>query len=249
MKSEGIELHGARGHSITYDKNPMSDTAIAAYELRSPLTLMRLLSMELAKNLPSSGVQRQIAEQLQLLSERSLRLTSDLTKYHQLQTTLFATQPVHVGELWRDIISETAPLYRAHGRKLKVRTKRLTKPLVATNYDLLRRIMLNFVDNALHYSDADGVVELYSTLIEEKGTVRLGVRDHGPALSADLWTRVSSASIQPQKIHGRPSSSSIGLKVACEFAAAINAEVGATRHRDGASFYVDVPISKQLSLL
>ena len=37
--------------------------------------------------------------------------------------------------------------------------------------------------------------------------------------------------------------------VASEFAAAIGGQIGAIRHRDGATFYVDVPASMQLRLL
>lgn len=247
MKSEGIGLHGEDGRSFTSEKAVLDASVIAAHELKSPLALMRQLALELTDD-TNTPKQRRIAQQLQLVAERSLRFTSDLTKYRQLQTQLFVVRPINIGELWRDVVDEVTPLYAAHGRQLRI-MGHARKPLVSANYDLLRRILLNFVDNALHYSDEQGVVELYAQLVNEKRRVRIGVRDHGPALPMEVWKSIQSNPLRPQPIHARPGSSGLGLKIACDFAAAMNANVGATRHRDGASFYVDIPISKQLSLL
>ena len=47
----------------------------------------------------------------------------------------------------------------------------------------------------------------------------------------------------------RPGSSGLGMFIANEFALAIGAQIGVIRHRDGATFYVDVPASTQLRLL
>ena len=46
-----------------------------------------------------------------------------------------------------------------------------------------------------------------------------------------------------QALHGRPQSSGLGLFVAGQFAQAMQGSVGATRHRDGATFYVDMHAS------
>jgi len=53
----------------------------------------------------------------------------------------------------------------------------------------------------------------------------------------------------PVAIHARPQSSGLGLYIAGQFADAMNGRIGVTRHRDGATFYVDLQASKQLSLL
>lgn len=247
MKSEGILHQDEVGQSVSVEKNMLQPVIVAAHELKSPLALMRQLALELKAG-TNTPEQQRIAEQLQLVAERSLRFTSNLTKYKQLQTTLFATQPVNITEVLRDITAEISPLYEAHGRKLAYgNTTR--NHLVVANYDLLRRIMLNFVDNALHYSNSDGVVELYAKLVRDKDCIRLGVRDRGPALPTSVWQSIYSEALTAQPVHARPTSSGLGLRIASEFAHAMNAEVGATRHRDGASFYVDLPISKQLSLL
>ncbi len=247
MRSEGNVLHAAVG-SVA-DAQSIPDSLIAAaYELTSPLVLVRQLALELQSGAADEVQQHEIAQQLQLVAEKSLRLSSDVTVYNKLQTTLFVNQPLNVRELVRDVCSEAHSLYEARGRTLVIR-RTVRQPLVNANYDLLRRIVLNFIDNALEYSDSNGVVELYTQLVGGKELVRLGVRDYGPALPRQLWQSIQSGYLSPQPVHARPTTGGIGLRIACEFAAATGAKIGATRHRDGASFFVDVPISKQLSLL
>ncbi len=221
----------------------LSPLVIAAHELKSPLAVIRQLALEL-----QGDTDHPLAEQIRLASEQSLRLVGNLTKAERLQTNLFPTMPVNPKRLCESVSAEMAGLYRAHERNIVYKRAR-SLPLVVSNNDLLRRILLNFADNALHYSSEAGVVELYSQLLASKDTVRLGVRDYGPALPASLWRDLTSGNPTHLAVNMRPTSSGLGLAISMKFAEVIGAKVGAIRHRDGASFYVDVPVSNQLSLL
>lgn len=248
MNGEGSGLRVGSGLSAPDGADFLDSTSIAAHELKAPLALVRQLALELKSDDITPSERVHIASQIELVAERSLRLSTNLTKYKQLQDTLFVTRPLNVNEVWRDVLLEAAPLYKATGRTLRYKTK-TRQPLVLANHDLLRRIILNFVDNALHYSDADGVVTLYSQLIKEQECVRLGVRDYGPAVPAGVWSSLKRTALINQPVHARPNGSGLGLRIAAEFAESMNGRVGAIRHRDGASFYVDIPITRQLSLL
>jgi K+-sensing histidine kinase KdpD len=80
--------------------------------------------------------------------------------------------------------------------------------------------------------------------------VRIGVRDYGPALSSDMWrTLQEKLRVAPQAVHARPESSGLGLYIASQFAEAMNGRIGAIRHKDGATFYVELQASTQMSLL
>lgn len=77
------------------------------------------------------------------------------------------------------------------------------------------------------------------------------MRDYGPSVPMDTW-RVLAERLKhmaPQPIHNRPQSSGLGLWVAGRFALMMNSKIGAVRHQDGTSFYIDLPISHQMSLL
>ncbi len=221
----------------------------ASHELKSPLSLVRQLALGLQVGQLSSAEQDAIIQQIVLTSERALRLTTDLSRSSRLEDSLFDLEPINPQQLCEDVAHELTPLYAARGREIKVATHRRSM-LVVANYDLLRRIMLNFGDNALHYGESDTPVELRARVHGHGTKIRLGVRDYGPAVPANAWKRLrDTLGSTAQPLHSRPQSSGLGLYVAGQFADAMNGEIGATRHRDGATFYVDIDASTQLSLL
>lgn len=229
-----------------------SDSAfliMAAHELKAPLALMRQLSLSLQHQTLSEQDKQHLFERMVLTSERALRLTTDLTRSSRLQDSLFDLEPLNPQQICEEVAHELSPLYAAKGRTIQVATRH--RPLLAVaNKDLLRRIMMNFGDNALHYSEPSRPVTLEAGLKENGSRVRIGVRDFGPAVPIDIWQRLqSSLGAEQQLLHSRPQSSGLGLYVAGQFAGAMRGRIGATRHRDGATFYVDIDASTQLSLL
>lgn len=226
----------------------ISSVGVAAHELKSPLVLLRHLSLELAQGSLTKREQARVLDQMVQTTEKALRLTSDLTKAERMQESLFELQPINPISVCDDVTYELQGLYHTHGRSLR-RSRIRNLPPVVANRDLLRRILLNFADNALHYSDENGSVELHAQLLREKGLVRVGVRDYGPAVSMKNWRELTKAMASTKPVHARPQSSGLGIYIAHQFATAMHGRIGAIRHRDGASFYVELPISKQLSLL
>ena len=221
----------------------------AAHELKSPLVLIRQLSLALENTDLSIIDQKRMLRQISLTSERALRLTSDLTCSIRLSDALFNLEPINPRQLCEDIICELKPLFEAHNRDIKLVSRKNPLLLVA-NRDLLRRIIMNFSDNALRYAELNKSVQINIGLIKAGQVVRLGVRDYGPSLSSDvlaeLKTRLSNTSTT---IYARPQSSGLGLYIASQFANSMNGKIGVTRHRDGSTFYVDLQASRQLSLL
>jgi signal transduction histidine kinase len=221
----------------------------AAHELKAPLALVRQLALRLEDATVSASERQRLLEQITLTTERALRLTGDLTRSARLDDALFELEPINPEQICRDIVAELTPLFEAHGRTLAV-DHRSHPLLLVANRDLLRRILMNFSDNALHYSQPGTVVHLQIQALKGSGVVRVGVRDFGPALSSDVWrTLQKKLSRGPQAIHARPQSSGLGLFIASQFAEVMNGSIGATRHRDGATFYVELQASRQLSLL
>lgn len=233
----------------TFFEGRMPSLVAAAHELKSPLALMRQLSLMLESGDLSDAESKKMLRQISLTSERALRLTSDLTRSARLDDAMFKLEPINPQQLCEDIVHELAPLFNAYGRDVRLVPRKHPLLLVA-NRDLLRRIIMNFSDNALHYADGSSAVEIQVKALNNGQTIRLGVRDYGPALSSDMWkslqTKLAKA---PQSVHARPQSSGLGLYVASQFADAMHGTIGATRHRDGATFYVDLSSSHQLSLL
>lgn len=227
----------------------LSFAVTAAHELKSPLALIRQLSLALEADSLTESERQRILRQITLTSERALRLTTDLSRATRLDDSLFELEPLNPQQICEEVVHELTPLYTARGRTIRV-TSRYRPILAVANRDLLRRIILNFADNALHYAGDETAVELHAATKDHGTKIRLGVRDFGPGIPVNMWQAIeASLGTGRQALHGRPQSSGLGLYVAGQFAQVMQGSVGATRHRNGATFYVDVHASAQLRLL
>lgn len=221
----------------------------AAHELKSPLALIRQLSLMLEEGDISADDHKKILRQISLTSERALRLTSDLTKSVRLTDAMFNLEPINPKQLCEDVVSELSPLFLAHERKLRL-VSRKHSTLIIANRDLLKRIIINFSDNALHYAKDSSAVEIKVSSHSSGRIIRLGVRDYGPALPIDTFKKLQSKlSNAPMPVYARPQSSGLGLYISSQFADIMNGNIGMMRHRDGATFYVDLQASRQMNLL
>lgn len=244
-------MKGSEGRSVKWDGLPGGDLSLvvtAAHELKAPLSLVRQLALALETGAYDSTEAARMLRQITLTSERALRLTTDLSRSSRLEDSLFELEPLNPQQVCEEAAHELAPLYKARGREIRV-APRHRQALVVANRDLLRRIMLNFGDNALHYAP-ESPVELRTSIFAGGDKIRLGVRDYGPAVPVDSWRKLqNSLGKSAQPLHARPQSSGLGLHIAGQFAGVMNGQIGAIRHRDGATFYVDLTASRQLSLL
>ncbi len=225
-----------------------SDLAVAAAsELSSPLVLLRQLGLSVAGDDVSESERKRLGQQLTLTSERALRLAANLSMVASDQPALLL-EPINPMSICQEVIHELSPLFMAHGQTITLQ-QRSKAPLLVANRQLLQRILLGFGDNALHYGSMEHPVRM---MISGHGDrVRIGVRDYGPAVPIDMWQqlegRVARRSRAP--LGNRPHTSGVGLIAARRLAEMMDSAVGTIRHRDGATFYVDLRISGQMSLI
>jgi signal transduction histidine kinase len=247
MSSRGLGEDGLSEGSLL---NGLPSVIVAAHELKTPLALVRQLSLMLEEGDFSKSEQKRMLNQISLTSEKALRLTSDLTKTIRLKDALFELEPINPKQLCEDVIREMTPMFRARNRKVKLVSVR-KQSLVVGNRDLLRRLIINLSDNAINYTDDGNKIEIKISNLFRRGLVRIGIRDFGPALPKNTIKYLSSKldGLSSTPVHARPQSSGLGLYIVGQFADAMNGNVGLIRHRDGATFYIDLQASKQLSLL
>lgn len=218
---------------------------VAAHELKAPLSLVRQLALT-ANFVDSEAEKARLASRIVDVSERALRQVNDLTKLARLEDGLFEMAPVSVRGICEEVLHEVGPLFAEEQRALDAIYANRSRLAVA-NRDLLFSVIYNFCTNALHYS-GDGM-DSRLTVRDHHGKVRIAVRDFGPALPAPIWQALQHGdAMQPTNISMRPGSSGLGLYIASRFANFMHAKLGATRHADGTSFFIDLPVSKQLEL-
>lgn len=218
---------------------------VAAHDLKAPLNLIRqlALSMELA---PTQAARARIQSQIISVSERAQQQVNDLAKLSRLEDGLFTLEPVSVRGVCDEVYRSLSPLFQSDERQICLKYHNRQRLAVA-NRDLLSSIIQNFCTNALRYSDEQTTSRL--EISDFNGRIRIGVRDYGPSLPTKVWRKFCHGGLdQPTAIAMRPGSSGLGLYLASQFARYMHAELGATRHRDGTSFFIDLPISHQATL-
>lgn len=216
---------------------------VVAHELKAPLAVLRQLAFALPE---MNGQGEHVRSEMVSVSERAIKQVNDLAKIRRLEDGLFEMEPVAVREVCDAVGQELQHLFKCNRRDLMVRYCNREK-LVVANRDLLFSVVYNFLLNAVHYSGEETRAEL--DVRDFRGKVKVIVRDYGPMLPIDVWREMKRGWVEkPTSIAMRPGSSGLGLFIASRFARYMGAVVGAVRHRDGTSFYIELPISKQASL-
>ena len=216
---------------------------VAAHELKAPLAVLRQLALGLP-GMDDGG--EHMRSEMVSVSERAIRQVNDLTRMRRLDDGLFEMEPVAVRAVCDEVTRELEYLFNYNRRELFIKYSNRSR-LVTANRDLLHSVVYNFLLNAMHYSGEGTRAELL--VKDSKDKVKVVIRDYGPALPMDVWREMKRGWIKkPTSIAMRPGSSGLGLFIASKFSRYMNAGVGAVRHRDGTSFYVELPVSKQASL-
>lgn len=236
----------AEGRWSDAEFGALPSVAVAAHELKSPLALLRQLSLLLEDDSLSPEEVRDVARQMSGVSARSLDLVKDLAQTANLSPSLFPLEPVNPLALCHQMALELQPTLRLYNRSVQWPRRRSSSVLVVANAALLGRILANFLGNALKYSEASMPIQVAARQVGDQ--VRIAVRDYGPMLSRGEYRRLLSDMEQRKTVRTRPESSGLGVYVAAQFARAMNGRIGLIRHRDGLTFYVELPISRQMSL-
>ena len=154
--------------------------SMASHQLRTPLTSVKgYVSMVLEGDAGElNAMQRKLLEQAFTSSQRMVFLIADLLNLSRLRTGKFIieTAPTNLADV---IEGEVAQLKEtAESRSLKLK---YTKPKNFSSLMLdetkIRQVIMNFVDNAIYYTPAGGVIEI--RLTETDKSVEFTVRDNG----------------------------------------------------------------------
>lgn len=228
------------------DSAALSGLAVIAHELKNPISLMRQLSLILSIEGLSENDKRNYQKQLLVTADRALSLTTDLTKSFNLQPSLFPLEPVNPFSVCQVVANETFIMTKIYGRNISWPKARRNTLMIA-NAKLLERVLANFINNAIRYTEPD--VPIVVGVKQMTDSVRLSVRDFGPQLKKEEYRRIVDDLESMKQIRTRPDSSGLGIYLAAKFAEAMKGKVGLVRHRDGVTFFVEVPKSMQMSWL
>jgi two-component system heavy metal sensor histidine kinase CusS len=154
-----------------------------SHELRTPLTSMKLGLANLLDGVVGGlePAQRTALARVQSELERLIALVNQLLEMARLDAGAVVprSEPVELAPLARSVAESLAPLAAERGIDVRVEGA----GTVRADPSMLRRVLLNLLDNALKFAPAGSAV-----------TVRVGprglrVEDHGPGLDPDVAFR------------------------------------------------------------
>ena len=211
-----------------------------AHELKAPLSLMRQLTLSL-DFASSTQEQEKIKRQILNLSDQSLSQVDDLLKALRLEDALFEMEPINPRVVCDQVLSALPKSFQLSYRN--------QNKLIIAHPQLLYSVIYNFCVNALHYSD-EKPCKISIQDYQKGNLVRIAVRDFGPSVPTPIWREIRHGKLKsPLRIGLRPGSSGIGLFIASRFTEKMHGDFGLIRHHNGTSFFIDLPVSKQMSLL
>lgn len=158
-------------------------TSDAAHELRTPLTALKgRLAVTLSQPRPRE-VYIETLQEMEGQVDRLIRLSSDLLFMARLDKGQLAqyTETMDVQDFLDAIVDQIEPLAAAK----TITLTRVIPPglIVQGNMDLLIRLFLNVLDNAVKYTPENGHITL--EVEQNQATLIIAVKDTGPGISAE----------------------------------------------------------------
>jgi heavy metal sensor kinase len=163
--------------------------ADASHELRTPLSAVRAAADVTLQR--TSRSEAEYREALELVGDEARRLTRIVEDMFTLARADAGDQPLRrtrfdLGELLGDVARAGRLVAAPRGVRLEVAAAG-ESPFVGDE-DLVRRMVVNLVDNAVKHSPPDGLVQL--ALAREDGRYRLTVCDEGAGIPPEARERV-----------------------------------------------------------
>lgn len=190
--------------------------SMASHQLRTPLTSVKgYLSLVLDGDAGKiSPQQKEMLAQAFFSAQRMVYLISDLLNVSRLKTGKFIIEPSEVN--LADVVEQEVNQLKdnASSRNLKfIYQKPINFPKVTLDDTKTRQVIMNFLDNAVHYTKTGGEVNIL--LSEDDSSVVLKVEDNGIGIAkADQHHLFNKFFRADNAKKARPDGTGIGLYMA-----------------------------------
>jgi len=224
VKNEKDELgHLARAFNRLLDRlNESFDRqrrfmADASHELRTPVAILRG-EAEVALSRPERSLEeyRESLEAVRAESQRLTHIVEDLFTLARADAGQYPLSPqdFYFDELVADCTRAARTL--ALAKNISLQCDAVPELPIHGDEALLRRMILNLLDNAIKYTPEGGQVTLLCR--RENGKYALSVNDTGPGISPDLQSRIFERFFRADKARSRAENdgggAGLGLSIA-----------------------------------
>jgi two-component system OmpR family sensor kinase len=163
--------------------------ADASHELRTPVTIARTAA-RVALQQPTR-TESEYRETLEIVEQETIRLSRIVDDMFTLTRADAGNYPVRTTPMYLDeVVDEVVRAARvvAETRDVSITVECLPSAAFTGDEELIRRLIVNVLDNAIRYSPAKGTVRV---ALDRAGDVyAVSVSDQGPGIAAEAQARI-----------------------------------------------------------
>jgi PAS domain S-box-containing protein len=221
-------------------------TSMIYHDLRSPLANI-ISSLDVLATLfpdPENETIRSVTTIARRSTDRIQRLVSSLLDINRLESgqTIVSQQAVTPAMLADDALDAVRPMAESRHQVLKVHLPEKL-PSVWVDVDMIRRVLINLMENASKFTPPEGRIELGGK--QDGEWVQLWVQDNGTGIP---FSELEHIFEKYARLHGQDNSSGLGVGLAfCRLAVNghggniwVESEVG-----KGSKFIMTLPVAKE----
>ncbi len=226
--------------SLIQQRQFMAD---ASHELRTPLTTARTAA-SVSLQQPSRSV-ADYRETLAIIEQETIRLSRIVEDMFTLARADAGSYPIRIVPAYLDeIVDEVVRAARivASQRRIAITSDSLHPAPFNGDEDLIRRLIVNLVDNAVRYAPSGTAVRV--ALDRAGDRYVLSVADDGPGIPEEIQPRIFERfyRVDAARTHGRDGGAGLGLALAKWIATVHGGDVTlAASSRLGSTFVVSLP--------
>jgi signal transduction histidine kinase len=192
------------------DQDDMDFIALAAHELRGPITVIRgyldVLNQELGKSLDED--QHLLLDRLQVSAERLSGYINNILNVSRYDRNQFGVHlhEEHMTEIFQSLIPDLALRAKTQNRKLSFQVPD-DLPTIAADRTSISEVIINLVDNAIKYSHEGGEIVIGAGVKE--GFVEVTILDQGIGMPGSIVSNLFNKFYRSH--HSRQSVGGTGL--------------------------------------
>jgi len=249
VETATMKLRRTNAKLEALDESKDDFISMASHQLRTPLTAVKgYLSMVLEGDAGGiNPVQKKMLNQAFMSSQRMVFLIADLLNVSRLKTGKFVIEavPINLANLVHEELGQLRETAAVRGVKLSFKGPK-SFPDLMLDETKTRQVVMNFVDNAIHYTPAGGKIDI--ELTEKPHSIELLVKDNGIGVPKSeqhhLFTKFYRAGNARRE---RPDGTGLGLFMAKKVVVAQGgAVIFTSKENQGSVFGFTMPKEKLL---
>jgi signal transduction histidine kinase len=221
--------------------------ANASHELRTPLTVVKLRTEALRNGaMDEPVVAEQFLAEIESEVDRLGRMVNDLLDLSRMEAGLISQKRslINLGAIATEVYETFSIRAAKAGLKLNLDIEP-DLPMMMANEDQLRRVLYNFVDNAIKFTPRDGNIDIFLRSGRKGKTVRVLVKDTGPGITAEDLPHIFERFYRVEATrprYGTTKGSGLGMAIAKSIVENHGGKIGVSSQVGrGSTFWAEIP--------